>query len=114
MKNEKCATCAEPCPMADMAHEAAKGRMYAINEFINLLKKAESGKLVEVVRCKDCRLGDPDLSLKGTEQEVFCNYYDRDCYFDNLGMATPKCSECPKCNLTRPPQSWCYVEEFRT
>ena len=30
----------------------------------------------KVVHCKDCRLGDPDLSLKGSEQEVFCNYYD--------------------------------------
>ena len=40
--------------------------------------------------------------------------HNRECYFDNLGMATPKCRECTKCNLTRPPQSWCYVEEFRT
>lgn len=30
----------------------------------------------KVVHCKDCRLGDPDLSLKGSEQEVLCNYYD--------------------------------------
>lgn len=30
----------------------------------------------KVVHCKDCRLGDPGLSLKGSEQEVFCNYYD--------------------------------------
>lgn len=30
----------------------------------------------KVVHCKDCRLGDPDLSLKGSEQEVFCNHYD--------------------------------------
>lgn len=30
----------------------------------------------KVVHCKDCRLGDPDLTLKGSEQEVFCNYYD--------------------------------------
>lgn len=30
----------------------------------------------KVVHCKDCRLGGPDLSLKGSEQEVFCNYYD--------------------------------------
>ena len=37
----------------------------------------------------------------------------RECYFDNLGMATPKCSECTKCNLMRPPQSWNYVEEIR-
>lgn len=55
MESEKCATCAEPCPMADMAHEAAKGRMYATKEFIGLLKKIESGQLVEVVRCKDCK-----------------------------------------------------------
>ena len=40
---------ASPCPMADMAHEAAKGRMYATNEFILLQKKVESGQLVEVV-----------------------------------------------------------------
>lgn len=31
---------------------------------------------VPVTRCKDCRLGDPDFFLKGSEQEVFCNYYD--------------------------------------
>lgn len=30
----------------------------------------------KVVHCKDCRLGYPDLSLKCSEQEVFCNYYD--------------------------------------
>lgn len=51
----KCDTCNEPCPMADMAHEAAKGRMYATKEFIALQKKIESGQLVEVVRCKNCK-----------------------------------------------------------
>ena len=40
--------------------------------------------------------------------------HNRDCYFDNLGIATPKCSECTTCNLTKPPQSYCYVEELRT
>lgn len=39
--------------------------------------------------------------------------HNRDCYFDNFGMAAPKCSECTKCNLMRPPQSWNYVEEIR-
>ncbi len=24
----------------------------------------------------------------------------------------PPCNECNSCNLTRPPQSWCYVEEL--
>lgn len=50
----KCDACVERCPKADMAHEAAKGRMYATNEFIALQKKIEDGQLVEVVRCKDC------------------------------------------------------------
>ena len=36
----------------------------------------------------------------------------RTCYYDHLGLATPKCADCKKCNLTRPPQSWCYVEEI--
>lgn len=40
--------------------------------------------------------------------------HNRECYYDNLAMATPKCLECTKCNLTKPPQSWCYVEEPRT
>lgn len=38
-----------------MAHEAAVGRMYATKEFISLQKKIESGQLVEVVLCKDCK-----------------------------------------------------------
>lgn len=56
-----------------------------------------------------------DLEIYDKPKEISdFKKHNRDCYFDNLGMATPKCSECPKCNLTRPPQSWCYVEEFRT
>ena len=50
-----CQNCQEKCPQAELAHEAAKGRMYATKEFIALLKKVESGQLVEVVRCKDCQ-----------------------------------------------------------
>lgn len=33
-----------------------------------------------------------------------------ECFYSDLGLATPKCSECHKCKLERPPQSWCYVE----
>lgn len=29
----------------------------------------------------------------------------------NTKWLYPDCKECKKCNLTRPPQSWCYVEE---
>lgn len=53
-----CKNCIEKCPQAEMAHEIAKGRMYATNEFVKLVKKIESGQLVEVVRCKDCAYGD--------------------------------------------------------
>lgn len=51
----KCELCTEKCPQAVRAHEAAVGRMYATKEFIEMQKKVESGQLVEVVRCKDCR-----------------------------------------------------------
>ena len=51
---DKCKSCTEKCPQAEMAHQAALGRMYTTREFITLLKKVESGELVEVVRCKDC------------------------------------------------------------
>lgn len=56
-----CKNCIEKCPQSEMAHEIAKGRMYATNEFVNLVKKIESGQLVEVVRCKDCICSHPDL-----------------------------------------------------
>lgn len=50
-----CLNCTEKCPQAELAHDIAKGRLYATNELVELVKKIESGKLVEVVRCKDCR-----------------------------------------------------------
>lgn len=49
-----CDNCSEKCPQAELAHNAALGRMYATKEFVNLVKKIESGQLVEVVRCRDC------------------------------------------------------------
>ena len=36
--------------------------------------------------------------------------YNRTCYYDHLGLATPKCKDCKGCQVDRPPQSWCYVE----
>lgn len=56
MANERrCETCAEECPKAEMLHETAKGRMYATNEFIALQKKVDSGQLVEVIHCQNCK-----------------------------------------------------------
>lgn len=36
--------------------------------------------------------------------------HNRTCYYDHLGLATPKCKDCKDCQITRPPQSWLYVE----
>lgn len=87
MGSKKCNCCTEPCPMADMAHEAAKGRMYATNEFILLQKKVESGQLVEVVRCKDCKYCRRYMSgriycihsegLSSQDDNGFCSYGER-------------------------------------
>lgn len=56
-----------------------------------------------------------DLKIYDKPKEISdFKKHNRDCYFDNLGMATPKCSECTKCNLTRPFQSWGYVEALQT
>ena len=46
-----------------MAHQTA-GRMFSVNETIALQKKVDSGVLVEVVHCKDCRFWG-DASGKG-------------------------------------------------
>lgn len=55
-----------------------------------------------------------DLKIYDKPKEISAfKKHSRECYFDNLGMAAPKCSECTKCNLMRPPQSWNYVEEIR-
>lgn len=51
---EKCINCTEKCPQAELAHQIALGRMYATNELLALVRKIDSGQLVEVVRCKDC------------------------------------------------------------
>ena len=37
--------------------------------------------------------------------------YNRTCKFSDLGYANPNCKTCRDCNLTRPPQSWQYVDE---
>ena len=49
-----CKNCTEKCPQAERAHEIALGRMYATKELVELIKKLESGQLVEVVRCGEC------------------------------------------------------------
>lgn len=36
--------------------------------------------------------------------------HNRTCYYDHIGLATPKCKDCKGCQVERPPQSWCYVE----
>ncbi len=67
-----CQNCIEKCPQAEMAHESAKGRMYATKEFITLLKKVESGQFVEVVRCEVCKNAEPyDCTIHGTVHHLY-------------------------------------------
>lgn len=54
----------------------------------------------------DLIIYDKPLELQGFKK------YNRECKYGDLGLAIPKCSDCAACNLTRPPQSWCYVEEM--
>lgn len=49
---------------------------------------------------------------KPKELNEFKKHY-RHCHYEHLGLATPKCHECKECQLERPPQSWCYVEEVQ-
>ena len=71
----KCDFCTEKCPQAERTHQAALGRMYATNEFIALLKRVESGEMVEVVRCKDCKWVE-----KGKDYEPYCNHWKSGLY----------------------------------
>lgn len=50
----KCELCREKCPQAQMAHNAALGRMYATKEFIAFQKKIDEGKIIEL----PCKIGD--------------------------------------------------------
>jgi len=85
---DDCMRCTKPCPQAKLAHETAKGRMYATNELLSYVKKVESGQLVEVVRCKDCKSFQADeIVAPGTgtcwhcemvmEFDDFCSYGER-------------------------------------
>ena len=61
-----------------MAHNAALGRMYATKEFVALLKKVESGELVEVVRCGNCK----------HFREPFCIRRDDETHKERINMLT--------------------------
>lgn len=81
-----CESCRKKCPQAEMAHEIAKGRMYATNEFVALLKKIEGGEMVEVVRCKDC------MHCSNFNGGLRCDHpeldYDVECYDQWINVTT--------------------------
>nr|DAW21345.1 MAG TPA: Protein CXorf40A-overexpressed LPS associated factor 1 [Caudoviricetes sp.] len=39
--------------------------------------------------------------------------WNRECKYNDLGIAIPKCGTCLDCTVEKPPQSWCYVEELK-
>ena len=66
-----------------MAHEIALGRMYTTKELIKLVKQVDSGQLVEVVRCKDCKWWHEDDDV---------GYCDNPDGLDNYAKPTDFCS----------------------
>lgn len=40
------------------------------------------------------------------------NLSHNDCWYADMGIAKRDCKECMHCVLTKPPQSWCYVEQL--
>lgn len=40
------------------------------------------------------------------------NRTEDDCIYQHLFNKPKSCRDCMRCTLTRPPQSWCYVEEM--
>ena len=39
--------------------------------------------------------------------------WNRECKYNDLGIAIPKCGTCHDCTVEKPPQSWRYVEELK-
>ena len=39
--------------------------------------------------------------------------WNRECKYNDLGIAIPKCGTCHDCTVEIPPRSWCYVEELK-
>lgn len=40
------------------------------------LKQYEESDAIPVVRCKDCRLGEPDMIVNGYKDDIWCKYYE--------------------------------------
>jgi predicted transcriptional regulator len=72
-----------------------------------------SKELYHCLRGRNCycwHISDLKIYDEPKELNEFKQYI-RACYFDDLGLSIPKCAECKRCNLTKPPQSWFYVKE---
>jgi hypothetical protein len=68
--NNKCVNCSEKCPQAELAHNAALGRMYAMKELVPLLEKIESGELAPVVHGRWAALDDDCEELEGEDEAM--------------------------------------------
>lgn len=56
-----------------------------------------------------------DLKIYDTPKELSAfKKINRDCWYADLGLAKRDCPECKnkECFMSKPPQSWCYVEEL--
>lgn len=90
----------------------------------------EMDGLVDIVDCLTTCLNPIDFIAYGEGRPLFgwdiadVEIYDnpkelrnfkplhRECKYSDLGLAIPDCRDCHDCEVKRPPQSWCYVEEL--
>ena len=100
-------------PYVDDGYSSSYGYFTIMREALNMmcldfgeLETYGDGKTLFGWHISDLKIYD-----KPKEISEFKKYY-RQCYYDHLGLAIPKCSDCKNCNLKRPPQSWCYIEEL--
>lgn len=53
------------------------------------------------------------LEIYDTPKPLGCfKPWNRECKYNDLGFAIPKCDTCHDCTVEKPPQNWCYVEEL--
>ena len=87
-----CENCTEKCPMAERAHEAAVGRMYAMTELVRMVKEKEKPPVTNADRIR--AMSDEELAEWAYQMHcgvvcpdngaIDCRYSCRDCWLDWL------------------------------
>ena len=67
---DNCKDCISGC------EHAGKDREFVCVKGVSCKTVKPKPETVAVVRCKDCRLGEPDMIVNGYKDDFWCNYYD--------------------------------------